>query len=385
MKNKITFSTVLALIGLCLFLAACSRSSSPIMTADLPATAEKMAETLAAERLTEIAWQPTGETLPSTITSTSIATLTQIPTQQVTFSPTPPDDYQSPSGLCLHASLASETIPDDTFIQPNESFVKTWWLQNVGTCTWTEEYSVVFHHGTNMSATSRLSLGGYVAPGQSVAINLTMTAPSSQGSYIAFYNLESADGTSFGVGTSGQMNFWIRIIVPNPDPTPFWITFDIASRGQIRSDGEIAYKSEAGDTASTHSWQGFATFDLSTIPSNAVITGVIMDLDQGYSIQGDPFGGLGCLGVYHYDYGSLDPSDFFTGAPSGGLWSFCSEIALATYEFRIGSEAAIAAVQDSIYGGFLQFRFQFDIGTDGDSFVDLLTFTPRLGIEFFIP
>jgi hypothetical protein len=80
---------------------------------------------------------------------------------------------------CDWASFVTDvTIPDGTLINPSEVFTKTWRLKNVGTCTWTPEYDVVFYGGAQMSGVT-MQIPGYVAPGQSVDVAVTFTAPSS--------------------------------------------------------------------------------------------------------------------------------------------------------------------------------------------------------------
>src|SRR5512143_426233 len=49
--------------------------------------------------------------------------------------------------------VADVTIPDGTQIQPGATFTKTWRLKNIGYCTWTTAYSMVYDSGTQMGNT----------------------------------------------------------------------------------------------------------------------------------------------------------------------------------------------------------------------------------------
>jgi hypothetical protein len=111
------------------------------------------------------------------------------------------------------AFVADVTVPDDTVMQPGQQFVKTWRLQNIGSCTWTANYAIVFAGGVNLGAPSQQSLGASVTPGQTVDISLAMTAPQSAGSYTSYYKLRSADGVVFGIGSNASSPFWVAIAV----------------------------------------------------------------------------------------------------------------------------------------------------------------------------
>jgi hypothetical protein len=137
------------------------------------------------------------------------------------------------------------TIPDDTLMQPGQSFTKTWRLRNVGTCTWTREYDAVWFSGEMLSAPSSVAMPRPVGPGESVEISVDMTAPGSRGTYQSNWKLRSAVGLLFGIGPNGESPFWVRIQVvetptstapPSPQPslTPTAsATPDVHTMGQV--------------------------------------------------------------------------------------------------------------------------------------------------------
>jgi hypothetical protein len=63
--------------------------------------------------------------------------------------------------------VADVTIPDGTSLAPGATFLKTWRLKNIGTCTWTTSYSAVFSSGDQMGAPAVINLPASVAPGGS--------------------------------------------------------------------------------------------------------------------------------------------------------------------------------------------------------------------------
>jgi hypothetical protein len=131
---------------------------------------------------------------------------------------------------CDWASFVTDvTIPDGTLINPSEVFTKTWRLKNVGTCTWTPEYDVVFYGGAQMSGVT-MQIPGYVAPGQSVDVAVTFTAPSSAGHHTGYWLLRNANGGLFGTGTNADETFYVDIYVKD------------IPRGEVT--GNICYPSE---------------------------------------------------------------------------------------------------------------------------------------------
>jgi hypothetical protein len=109
--------------------------------------------------------------------------------------------------------IADETIPDGTVVAPSSTFVKTWRLQNNGSCTWSTSYAAVFTGGDQLGAPSVVYLPSSVAPGATVDISVNLTAPASAGHYRGNWELRNASGGVFGVGASANSIFWVDIYV----------------------------------------------------------------------------------------------------------------------------------------------------------------------------
>ena len=121
-------------------------------------------------------------TLPVTTTP---ASATPIPTKVVVSS-------------CNGSTYISDiTIPDNTVIAPGATFVKTWALQNTGTCTWDTTYKLVYAGGNQMGGAST-SLTASVAPSQQVQLSVSLTAPTTAGTYTGYWRLADGQGTGFG-------------------------------------------------------------------------------------------------------------------------------------------------------------------------------------------
>jgi len=137
----------------------------------------------------------------------------------------PPEPTQVPpkptSATCTdRMSLVRDvTIPDNTVLPPGQTFVKTWRLRNDGTCTWTTGYALVFVGGDSLSGPAAVPLPAPVAPGNTVDLSVTLTAPAANGTYEGRWRLRNASGGLFGPGSKAAGTFWVRIVV-GPTPAP---------------------------------------------------------------------------------------------------------------------------------------------------------------------
>jgi len=99
---------------------------------------------------------------------------------------------------CNNAIYISDvTIPDGTQMSRSQVFLKTWKIQNSGTCSWGESYQIIFDYGEKMSGQPQILLGS-IAPGQAVDVSVQFTAPNQVGEYISAWRMTNASGISFG-------------------------------------------------------------------------------------------------------------------------------------------------------------------------------------------
>lgn len=117
--------------------------------------------------------------------------------------------------------VADVNVPDGTTMQPGAQFTKTWRLKNVGTSTWKKgTYMLVFSSGNQMGGASSLAFPQDVAPGTTINISVTLTAPSAAGSYRGYWMFKNASGALFGIGTQANQPWWVDIKVAGPTVTP---------------------------------------------------------------------------------------------------------------------------------------------------------------------
>ncbi len=134
------------------------------------------------------------------------------------------------------------TIPDGTEIIIGSTFIKTWRIQNAGSCTWNSSYQLIFVDGNQMSAPAAVQLtAGSIAPGASVDVSVQLKAPDAAGEYKAYFRIKASDGTIFGVGNSNaSVSAEIKAIQPTLPPPPEPLFPDLyVSEFQINSGNPI--------------------------------------------------------------------------------------------------------------------------------------------------
>src|SRR5512146_15597 len=112
------------------------------------------------------------------------------------------------SGCNRAQFIADVTVPDGTKFSPGSIFTKTWRLKNVGTCTWTTSYSMIFSSGEQMGGPASVNFPVNVAPGRSVDLSVHLTAPANAGHYIGYWKFRNASNVEFGIGTLANKPWW---------------------------------------------------------------------------------------------------------------------------------------------------------------------------------
>ncbi len=162
--------------------------------------------------------------LPSgtyTVVANGVSGVFALPVQTATPVPTAtstPTAIPTIAACTNVAKFVSDvTIPDNTIVEPGETFTKTWRLKNTGTCTWNGSYLVSYISGATMSQQP-----GYwivqpdrtVAPGQTVNISVGMTAPMAEGNYQSFWGLREENEVLMPIqGGAGGNSFFVKIRV----------------------------------------------------------------------------------------------------------------------------------------------------------------------------
>ena len=155
---------------------------------------------------------------PTVPVESPVPTITHSPTSS--FTPVPPTPTVLPSVCDKAEFIADITIPNGTVLSPGATFTKTWRLKNLGPCTWTTSYRLVFFAGEPMGAVMSASFPTNVAPGQTADFSLNMTAPNAPGSYRGYWMFMNASGMNFGIGPDANQPWFVDITVSGPTLPP---------------------------------------------------------------------------------------------------------------------------------------------------------------------
>jgi ABC-type amino acid transport substrate-binding protein len=134
-----------------------------------------------------------------------------------------PNTAVPPSCIDDMAYVADITYDDKNMtapppVTPGQVFVKTWRVKNTGTCSWVPGYQLAYAYGNTPAA----QMGGQpvpitttVAPGATVDLSATLTAPTTPGVYQGFWQMNNASKQAFG------QTIWVGVTVVDPSqPTP---------------------------------------------------------------------------------------------------------------------------------------------------------------------
>lgn len=243
----------IAVLGISLFVVACGVIAL-VMFAVLPNMPQRRGEspdslyTAAAETImADVALGSTGtaaagstQTAQGTLVPTqapplfpTVTSPLTSPTPSVTFSlptspafptatwyfptstkPAPPPPPPPPPQPCDWAQFVKDvSVPDGTIFMPNSNFTKVWRLKNIGSCTWSASYALVFVSGDKMSGRNVVPLPAVVRPGQTIDLGVDLVAPMQAGKFRGNWMLSNQAGQTFGIGANANKPFWVDIQV----------------------------------------------------------------------------------------------------------------------------------------------------------------------------
>ncbi len=221
MRSKIFLSSAV-LIVLALSVSACASLLRPvsgnqddqaaqqtaIMSTVSVVLTQRAFETLVAQA-TQQAGQPvaTATSQPTVIVASPTATAT------ATQAPLTPTPTQIPTPCNWAQYVKDVTVADGTEFSAGQKFTKTWRLKNIGTCTWSTSYDLVFVDGAAMSGPAAVDLKDSVRPGETVDLSVELVAPGKEGSHKGYWMLRNDSGKLFGLGADTKQSFWVAIKV----------------------------------------------------------------------------------------------------------------------------------------------------------------------------
>jgi hypothetical protein len=155
---------------------------------------------------------------------------TPAPTIPISFQPTITPTANPANCVDNAAFVADINITDDTIVIPDIPFLKTWRLQNTGTCAWLEGYSLVFIDGRSMKATRSVTVP-YTPATATADITVQMFSPSQTGTHKSTWRMRNPDGKFFGPSVDVRFTVGQTISSWRPEgpkvhdyPTPSYLT-----------------------------------------------------------------------------------------------------------------------------------------------------------------
>jgi hypothetical protein len=210
MHSMILKKTLIPMAALGVILAC---SGPFVASTPQPAATLNALYTAAAQTLEGMSTQAVSTQFSPTPTLSLGTSPTATPIVFETYTPVPPLS-PVPVRRCDAAAYVSDiTYPDGSNVSLASPFTKIWRLKNVGTCTWTTSYALVYVSGERFGAPAAISLPTSVAPGQTVDLAVNLTAPVRGGSYQGYWKLRNASNVLFGIGKDADSSFYVDVRV----------------------------------------------------------------------------------------------------------------------------------------------------------------------------
>jgi hypothetical protein len=117
--------------------------------------------------------------------------------------------------------VADLTYPDDIpaswpLVNPGDAVQKGWQVQNTGTCTWDQNYALVYvgSQPPGVLSGGPTNIQAAVPPGGTYDLYIDVLAPEQPGQYVGYYNLRAPNGEFFGD------RLWVAVEVAGGAPPP---------------------------------------------------------------------------------------------------------------------------------------------------------------------
>jgi hypothetical protein len=154
--------------------------------------------------------------LTPSMTKTPLMTATPEFTNTPLITDTPlglssPTSALNQQNSCDSAQFVTDVnYPDNAEVPAGSGLTKTWRLKNLGPCSWDTSYHLIFSYqsdGANWNKTAPVSFPTKVAPGDTMDISVSLTAPTKAGTYRGTFRLQNSKGYAFGP------EFYLQIVV----------------------------------------------------------------------------------------------------------------------------------------------------------------------------
>jgi len=136
-----------------------------------------------------------------------------VPPTPTGAAPTAPPPSPTPASCAQMRFVSDVTMPDHSSVTAGAQFVKTWRIQNSGTCAWSGALTFV-GTGDQMNGTSPMTLPT-IDVGQNMDVSISLTAPTQPGAYQGTWQVRASDGSSLG-----HLVVSVDVVSATPTPAP---------------------------------------------------------------------------------------------------------------------------------------------------------------------
>jgi hypothetical protein len=279
---------VLIIGGACLFIYFIRPAQQPTQTGP-EALYTQAAQTVSAQfTLTAAAVSPGVLTaIPPSATSLPTGTLTVPPPPTVTLvpptaTPLPPTPTPTPIPCNWAKFIEDVTVKDGTLFLPNAELRKTWRLKNIGSCSWSRDYRLVFSEGDRMDGPRVSQIGENVDPGEEVEVSVELVAPEKGGRYRGYWILSNPSGEEFGIGADATDAFWVEIKVIGSDEFAYDFVLSYCLARWSSDAGRLTCPGEVGDNDGFVILVDKPEFEIGRVENEAALWTNPEDVDDGW-------------------------------------------------------------------------------------------------------
>jgi hypothetical protein len=155
---------------------------------------------------------------PSVIPTVALTSPTRHPQRATYPGPTP---TVNPTSLltatlttrCNAAYFVGDVGPifENSEVKIGSTFVKTWVIRNIGTCTWYPSYMLYWHSGARMEGPATIDFPEITPPNKNLFLTVTLVAPSKPGNYFQRWYIRDPEFNQFGIGPEFSDPLMVRI------------------------------------------------------------------------------------------------------------------------------------------------------------------------------
>ena len=209
--------------------------------------------------------------------------------------------------------VADVTIPDNTQLENEAEFVKTWRVRNSGDAAWPQDTVLAFSSDAQMGAPESVEVGA-VEPGDTVEVSVEMKAPAEPGRYTGVWRMKTED-EFFGTKLTVVIQAGETAEAPPPvigpvSAGPFELGGHVRDTGMPYADKmhyagmnwakvQVQYGQDASGLIAAAHARGFKKIQLSALGSPGMVTQGGFEQDYANWVAGLAAAGADAIEIWN--------------------------------------------------------------------------------------